>query len=195
VLLHLSGEAPYKRDQFWTATGPDGIVRIAFPQFVPKPHRIARARLSVAGQDASGMTELAEDVTAIAIQNLDDHMGRIRAKAIARSIAKLVASKGMQAGGKALSKGRSSGAQAAGAAMQVAGAVFNVGSAIAEEADKRSWITLPAAINVGKVYVAPGPFKLQVDFLDGGGNVVERADLSGEAHAGKTTFLSYRTYR
>lgn len=189
VLIHLSGEAPYKRDLFWTAQSPAGILRIAYPQFVAKPHLIQRVRLTAGGVQA--VSEVAEDLTGIAIQNLADHMGRIKAKAIARAVSKFVAAKGMQAGGKAVGKK----SQGAGAALQVAGALFEVSNAIAEEADKRSWITLPAKINVARLMIPPGPFTIQADFLGPRGEVVERTELRGEASAGKTTFLSYRTYR
>ena len=100
VFIHLNGEAPFKRDMFWTAQADADIIRVAYPKFIPKPRSIVGARVPE-GTQIVGSTELAEDVTAIAIENLDDHMARIKAKAIARSVAKYIASKGVQAAGRA----------------------------------------------------------------------------------------------
>jgi tetratricopeptide (TPR) repeat protein len=186
VLLHLSGEAPYKKDQFWTAQAGADIIRIAFPEFVPKPCRIVGVRMSEDGSTAQ--SEMAENITAIAIQNLNDHMARIKVKAIARAVAKYLASKGVEAAGK--KQGGN-----AGAAMQLAALAFRAGSAIAEEADKRSWITLPGSVNVARVFLPPGDHTLQLDFFAANGAVLERGEVQAKVVAGKPTFVAYRTYR
>jgi hypothetical protein len=163
------------------------LMRIAYPEFVPKKARVTSARISVGG--ASADTELAENVTAIAIQNLNDHMGRIKAKAIARAVTKFVAQEVAKSAGKSLSKKKGK-AGAAGAALQIAGALWQVGSAIAEEADKRSWITLPSSIGVARVWAAPGKQNMQVRFNDG-----QTIDIPVNVEPGKITIVSYRTFR
>jgi uncharacterized protein len=188
VLLHMNGEAPYKKDDFWTAQAGFEVIRIAFPQFVRKPHRVAHARLMAAGQSADSV--LGEDITAIAIQNLDDHMGRIKAKAIARQVSKYVAAKGLQVGGGAVA-GKN---QAVGTAMQVAGFLWTLESAIAEEADKRSWITLPSDVGIARLYVEPGKVPVTIDFVDSGGVVVDKVQVEADVKAGETAFIIQRTY-
>jgi len=209
VFIHMCGEAPYKRDVFWQAdkTGrpmvlaaphcviADNSICVAHPEFIAKPHFIKGARMTLRGTGTAVQTELAENLTGIAIQNLNDHMGRIVGKAIARAVAKFVASQAAQVGGAALAnKGGNAGA--AGNALQVAGWLYGVSTSATEEADKRSWITLPADVWVGRMFVPPGHFDLDVEFTGpGGGQVLESIQLSGEAVAGKTLFYSYRTYR
>lgn len=188
VLVYLSGEAPYKIDQFWTAKANKQVLRIAFPKFVAKPHRMQRARLTAGG--ASAETVLAENITAIAIQNLDDRMGRIKAKAIARAVAKFIGGAAAQAGGKALSKRKSKGAKVGGAALQVVGALWNVGQAAAEEADKRGWVTLPSQVSIAQVFVPPGDVVANVQPAGGPG-----VQLAGKVQAGKTLFLVHRTFQ
>jgi uncharacterized protein len=187
ILVHLSGEAPYKIDKFWDSKASNGdFVRIAYPEFVPKPYRIKGARLSAAA--AKGETETAENITAIALQNLNDRMARIKAKAIARALVKYLASKGIGAAGeKAGGK--------AGAGLQVAGALMQFGSAVAEESDKRSWITLPAVVNVGRIFLPPGEHTVNVEFLGAGGETVGNAQLKTTVEAGKPSFVTYRTYQ
>ncbi len=188
VLLHLSGEAPYKVDRFWTAAAPPSeVIRIAYPEYVAKRWRIAAARIvAPVGQAVS---ELAEPTTAIAIQNLNDHMGRIKAKAIARAVAKYIAAKGVQAAGAGLKD------KGAGAAVQLAGVLFEAANVIAEEADKRSWITLPGSVNVARMFLPPGERDLQLEFLARDGAVLERATVHAKVVAGRPTIVSYRTYQ
>lgn len=186
VLIHLNGEAPYKKDEFWQAQAGSDILRIAFPQFVPKPHNITHAKMRTQS-GAETTTEVVENITDIAIQNLNDHMGRIQAKAITRAVAKFLAGKAAQAGGEHVGGN-------AGAALQVAGALWNIGNAVAEESDKRSWITLPAAVTVGELHVPPGPVTLDVDFLGNGEQAFEHAQMTTEVKAGETVFVTYRTY-
>lgn len=193
VLLHLAGEAPYKVDRFWTAPAGDAILRIAYPEFVPKPYEIIGARVRAAERE--GRSELAENISAIAIQNLNDHMGRIKAKAIARAVAKVVAAQAAKAAGHSMTDSGNANVQAAGFALQLAGAAFNIGSAIAEEADKRSWITLPAAINVARLRLPPGEVTVELELVDASGRVRDRARLPAKVAAGRPTILTYRTYR
>jgi hypothetical protein len=187
VFIHLNGEAPFKRDMFWTAQADGDIIRVAYPQFIRKPRTIVSARVHLEGTKVSTKTELVEDITAIAVENLNDHMARIKAKAIARSIAKYIASKGIQAAGKKVGGD-------GGSILQVAGVLMNWGSAIAEEADKRSWITLPAAVNVGELYAKPGKYKAVIEYLDGRGQVVQTHSKEVVLKPGKTAFISHRTY-
>lgn len=186
VLLHSAGEAPTKVDDYWTARVDGEPLRIAFPKFVPKHYRIGGARLVVGAEKAPA--ELAEDVTAIAIQNLADHMGRIRAKAIARAVAKFTAGKVAQKGGQAEGG-------VAGALIAVAGKAWNVGNAIAEEADKRSWVTLPGRVTVSQMFVEPGTVEVIIEYLlangrPAGGKQTRTIDVK----AGETVFIATRTF-
>lgn len=186
VLIHLSGEAPYKTDRYWSAVAGGDVIRIAYPEFVVKKTRIAGA--TIRAGTLTGATELTEDIAAIAVQNLQDHMARIKTKAIARQVGKYIAGKTAQVAGSR-TKGN------AGTAIALAGIAFNAASAISEEADKRSWITLASRVYVGRMFVPPGKTKLNVDFLGDGGNILEKAEFEADVRAGETTFLVYRTYQ
>jgi hypothetical protein len=186
VFIHLWGEAPYKIDEYWDASANNDPIRVAFPRFVAKSNVIIGSRISVAG--ASDDAELGEPVTAIAIQNLDDHSARIKAKAIARAVAKYIASKAAQKAGE-------NAGGTGGALMQLAGAAFQVASYASEEADKRSWITLPAGVSVASAFAAPGEQQLEVELLAAGGRVVERTTLPVTVKPGEVTFVSYRSFK
>ena len=188
VFLHLNGEAPYKEDRYWTALVGSNPLRIAYPAFVARPHAIAYATVQSRQIGAAVRTEKVEDITAIAIQNLADHMGRIQGKAIARAVGKFAAGAALEGIGKA-EGGR------AGSVLGLAGALWNIGNAVAEQADKRSWTTLPANVTAAELWLPPGANAVDVSYHDAQGQVLERASFSAEVKPGQTVFLSHRTYR
>ena len=191
ILMHLSGEAPYKIDDFWEAEAGGDYIRVAYPRFIEKESIVTGARLVIDELGIAVETELLEDVAKIAVENLDDHMARIQAKAIARAIGKYLASKGVAAAGQAMeSDGNSSGQ-----ALQLLGGLMEVASILSEEADKRSWITLPAAIGAGRAFVPPGSYDVRIEFLDDSGFVTSSRTRTVSIEAGKTTFLRERTFR
>ncbi|MEM6531444.1 MAG: hypothetical protein AAF654_02410 [Myxococcota bacterium] len=187
VVIHLNGEAPYKVDRYWDAMAGSDPFRVAYPEFVAKVPGIVGARVS-ASNGSRGRTEVGEPWTAIAIQNLQDHMASIKAKAIARGIAKYIAAKAAQEAGK--EEGGD-----AGFALWLAGAIFQGVSYAQEEADKRSWVTLPAAINVASIRAPAGATTVQLEFVNRSGTVVGREEVEVNVQAGKTQFVLHRTYR
>lgn len=189
VLIHMNGEAPYKIDKFWDAQVATEWIRVAYPEFVAKPHRITKTRM-VPSEGASVDTEMGQNVTAIAIQNLNDHMGRIKAKAIARAVAKYAAGTAGQVAGAQISKKN----EGAGTALFLASTIFKVASAATESADKRSWITLPSSIWIGRTYLPPGPQKVTLKFLDAAGNEVQHDEVAVDVKPGQANFVTYRTY-
>jgi hypothetical protein len=188
VFVHLNGEAPIKQDRFWTAQAGREMIRVAYPEFVQRPHAIGYARVAVRGTPVVATTEVMEDISAIAVQNLRDHMGRIQAKAIARQVAKHIAGSAAEVAGNRIGG-------TAGGLIALSGAVFKAVSTVTEEADKRSWTLLPANVAVSEVLVPPGAFTLDVDFIGPGGAVIEHAEMPARVEAGGSVFLSYRTFQ
>ena len=186
----MNGEAPEKVDQFIPLFTGKSLMRAAFPKFVVRDHQIKQARITAVGLK----TEEADNLTAIAVQNLKDHMGRIMAVAMARIALKHTVGEVASAGGKVMSKSSATGVAATGMALQAVAAVWQISQLAIEEADKRSWLNLPARIDVGDAYVDPGKHTFEVEFLDSRGRVVEKITLKGEVKAGQTLFLFYRTF-
>lgn len=190
VLVHAAGEAPQKIDDFWTYKEGKNILRIAFPKYVPQSYRVATVRLI--DRERVAPAELAENITGIAMQNLADHMSRIRAKAITRAILKYAVGRTAQEVGKA------TGGEGGGLA-QLAGTAWNIGQAVAEEADKRTWVTLPARINVSEIWVPPGTGEVRIEYLDASGQHLESLDevrsIDPPVKAGEAVFIPVRTFR
>lgn len=186
VFLHFNGESPYKIDKSWEAITPDGkVVKVAYPEYRTKSKRVVAADLKVGG--VTVRTELFEDVNEIAVRNLDDHMGRIKAKMIARALAKYAAAKIAEETTSAATKDKTAGF--------LVGLAASIAGAVTEQADKRSWLMLPSSIDVAKAYVPPGEHEVTVSYLSSGGGVVETKSLGKiKVVPNKTIFLSDRTF-
>jgi hypothetical protein len=199
LLLHACGEAPKKTDKFINCeAGEKGKLRcderpgeggmekldvllsqksvhkIALPVFEPRLHQIARVRMSEEGQTAESVT--VEPVTEIAVKDLADRVGRTFTKTMARAAAKLLTEKGASALGTG-----------------IAGILVNKVNAYNEEADKRSWNTLPSEFNVARLWLTPGEHDLALDFLDSAGNVVRHGSIHTTVVAGKRAILTIPT--
>jgi hypothetical protein len=161
-LIHYHGLSPIKIQSTFTAPLPGGLLgRIAFPQY--KEREVgATSYVFKADQGrrvaAQGPTELAEDISAIAIANLENRKYRLIAKSAARSAGKYFLAKK-----QAENIGKKHG-ELAGDAALLAGSLYNIYS---EQADIRSWQTLPGEVRIARLRVLPGvyQFYLNNDFL------------------------------
>lgn len=176
VFLHLSGKSPVKAEEAIVSQTPSGPVKIAFPKFVSMPLGCTDSTLvahSGTGEDYRRQSELVEDLTGIAVKNLEDRKGRIVAKAIARAIAKQVA---VEAAAK----------QADSQAGKMLTRFFGkVVAAATEVADVRSWRTLPGRVYLSRLYVPEGSYTVTVEYC---GRTKTLAD-GMEIKPGQTKFV------
>lgn len=184
--LHFAGRSPTKVEDAIRAIMPDGNrIKIVFPRYKPNIYAIAGSQVRIDGGEAI-VLEVAEPVGAIAIKNLANRKARISLKAIARATAKYLANKALQK--KARKRG-------GGTALLgfVAGNIF---AEVSEQADLRSWQTLPDKILIGQAVVPPGKHTLQVEFLSRSGVALSTRDLGEvELRAGQTRFIVLHTLK
>ena len=189
IFVSLDGRAPIKTDFFIDAPIPDGRggiypLRIALPKFVLQPSRLEHIEIQLISTDGVAATQgmfLAEDIAAIAVKNLEDRIARITARAIARATAKYLASYELKkkAGNDPLSK----------FLVDIGTDVYSIAS---EQADKRSWRTLPAKIRMGRLTVNPGSYTLKVEYYASGNRLIDHKDYPVVIRAGEKKFLSNR---
>lgn len=185
--IHFAGRSPVKVEDDIRAVMPDGhLLKIAFPRYKRVYYLINGSRVLADGQPAITLQE-AQPIGSIAIENLANRRGRIAAKAIARATAKYMASRELQ------ERARRQGGPGAELLAFVAGTVYTEAS---EQADLRSWQTLPDRVLIGRVLLPPGRHHLQVQYTTGGGSVVATRDL-GQVNvaAGETRFFILHTVR
>ncbi|OGT01145.1 MAG: hypothetical protein A3K04_07100, partial [Gallionellales bacterium RBG_16_56_9] len=136
------------------------LVNIALPYYESRPNQASRARISVSGKYS--YTEMMEDIDAIAKASLDSRMPAITARSIARAVAKGAIQKSVDRAGN----NRDSDAALIGSL------IIRVASMATERADTRSWLTLPANIQIARLSLPPGSYDVTVELLGANDQVV-----------------------
>lgn len=183
IVVHGNGESPSKRELIFDGQMPDGyVMAIAVPEFVANVPRVAYATVSTNGMSAN--TELAEPITSIVLKNFEMRLPGIKTKAIARAVIKYVATKAAQAaaGGSDSALG------------SIVGLAGNIAAAATEAADLRSWTTLPAQFNIGRLWLPAGTHTLDVTYHDASGAQVGQGEqVTVEIVSGKRSVISVRS--
>ena len=141
------------------------VVRVALPRLVPQKTQVPVDRVSLIPDNGTRVTlstELVHNVTAVAEKALSERMAGITVKALARAATKFALAEGttraaQQAAGKD-----------AGPWVGLLVGLLTKGLAVAsEEADTRSWQTLPDEIHLARVWVPPGRYQVQSEPISG----------------------------
>jgi hypothetical protein len=167
------------------------IIRLAVPQFVPRQTHTSEVDVIVTGPSRHAIRlSMMENVTAIAVKDLDERIVRTTAKAVARAAWKYALAEGVELGVRnAVGKHKEGGAVAG----AIVGAVARGLAIASEEADKRSWATLPDRIELGRVSLPPGTYDVELRFAGRGGHVIQTHTLQGViVKPGEKRFISQR---
>ena len=183
VIIWDNGLIPYKvqriyRDYIGLDDRRDDMdgcyLKFAFPMFVPRPSLFTHATVRVAGQ--SRQLELVDDLSQIAMKNLEDRRLRTLAKAMTRNVLKCAAGHELEQQNEAL------------------GWLFALFTEITEQADTRSWLLLPANIHMTEMLVPPGTADVTISYSNPFGQPGMARVNSMSFEAGRTTFLIQRTF-
>lgn len=191
VVISYNGRAPRKEDQFldlpisldalqlvllnrgfaqsnrYSNRGVDTVlyglngrvVRVALPRLVQQKTHVTVDRVSLIPDDGTQVTlntELVHNVTALADKALSERMAGITVKALARAATKFAMAEGATRGAQ-----QASGKDAAPWVGLLVGLLTKGLAVASEEADKRSWQTLPDEIHLARVWVPPGRYQVQ----------------------------------
>lgn len=146
------------------------IVRVVVPKFVERMPLYHSATLSFNGKKQA--LDKAEDINAIAIQNLRDRIMREVGEAVIRTALKLAASEAARTKNEGL------------------GLALNLASAISERADTRNWQTLPHDVFYTRMSLPEGTHTVTLQTIGPAGNVREQP-ITVEIKKGRTTFVTY----
>jgi hypothetical protein len=142
------------------------VVRVALPKLVPQKTQVPVDTVTLfpeQGVPVTVRTELVQDVTALADKVLSERIAGIATKAVARAAFKFSVAEGASRGAQHAVGGD------AGPWVGLAVGLLTKGFAVAsEEADKRSWRTLPDEIHLARAWVSPGIYRLQRAAASGG---------------------------
>ena len=191
VVISYNGRAPHKEDQFLDlpisldalqlvllnrgfsqASGHSNrpvdtvlyglngrVVRVALPQLIRQKTQVPLDTVNLVsdnGSRATMNTELVQNVTALADKALSERMAGITVKALARAATKFALAEGATRGAQ-----QAAGKDAAPWVGLLVGMVTKGLAVASEEADKRSWQTLPDEIHLARAWVPPGHYQVQ----------------------------------
>lgn len=194
IFVIYCGMAPYKVSKFMNHREKlkDGnmsdVIKVAFPHFTPRGYAVIGASASSKGVSAKGF--LAEDVSTIAVKTLENKNGLIQLKAIARAVAKYLMTKSLSDVGSKKDKDGKKKKSDLGNLLGVVAGVYSVAS---EQADTRSWRTLPASFMIVRLPLEPGKHTVNLSLtLEAGG--VREQEIPVTVKKGKKTVLPVFAY-
>jgi uncharacterized protein len=165
------------------------VVRVALPHLVSQKTRVPFETVILKDTQERSLTvrsELAHNVTALAEKTLADRMPAITAKALARATSKFAMAEAATIGAQ-----QAAGKDAGPWVGLLVGLLTKGLAVMSEEADKRSWQTLPDEIHVARAWVFPGRYDVAIQ-PSGQGPAAERAERSLNLAPGETAFIIQR---
>ncbi len=175
ILFFQCGLAPVKKEISIPIPTSRGFLATAFAAYKTVPTNLKNALVLIDGEVAGG-TELLSDVEAQAIRSLVDEIPYTIVRGALRMAVKAVllrqASK--QGGGWG----------------ELIASIYNIAS---EQADLRSWVTLPKNIQALRIYPPEGKHRLQLALTGAGGETVWRSEeREAEFRNDKTLLINLR---
>ena len=151
------------------------LLRIAMPTIGSMRPRFTGIKVSVGTEQADGV--LVADVENIAIETFNAQRPIILLRTLGRALLKYLAFREANKQHKAL------------------GLLTNLAGAVTEQADTRSWQTLPNQIFMVRMSLPAGTHALKLSFLDASGRVRGSQSVPDvKINTNRITFLNHRTY-
>ncbi len=186
-IVAYAGRGPIKEQIRPSVTIPDSsgtlhTFQIALPKFVPRmqgvrSYDVEAFNVADSMTAVNAKTELAQDITAIAGRCLDDRMALVYLKSGGRALLKFLAAEKVKSGLKKKDD----------AVTNFLGSLaVDLAVGATEQADLRSWGTLPAQIQLAKLRVHPGTYALRVHSSD---NLFASTATQVTVRRGKTEFI------
>ena len=166
------------------------IVRVALPRLVPHPSTVAYSRIQAKEPTANHetTTQRVYDVGATAKKNLEDQFPTLMVRAAARSALKYGAAEAAGYGTRAAVNG-DEGELIAFLVMAIAKMI----AIASEEADIRTWQTLPGEIQIGRLWLTPGEYTVTMEPFNNGGKPLPSSSTHNfSLSAGETRFITQR---
>lgn len=152
IVVLEAGSIARRTEVNYPITTDDRVFNISLPAIAEFPRRPVTASVEAGG--ATGHFRLAQDMNALARQNLRDHAARDVIRAAARTAVKAgVAQLGEEIAEEASGDSR---------VGDVVGLLLSIAGAVSDRADLRAWLTMPAQILVTRVRVPQGTWPVSL---------------------------------
>ncbi len=163
------------------------IARIALPRFTLNENYQALDSIQIRSSTTSLMTQSQRmyDIHAVAEKSLADGYDSLVLRAVARTAIKMATAEGIALGARA-----AVGKKHRDLVGPLVGGLARVFALATEEADIRSWRTLPGEIQLARMWVEPGEYSVSINSRDIQGQGTETVSSSGyQLKAGEARFL------
>ena len=179
-----------------TIAGVLGALRIAenpIPRFQKRSNRVDHLVVNINGMDVD-RTYLLEDIETTAVKNLEDDYKRLYMKVAAGIAVKTAAAVGAGYAAKKIAEQSKQAGGYAGLIGTIVGAGVGAGLISQIKPDLRCWHTLPANMQLGRIFLPPGEYTVTVKYCDASGNEVQNSEVNTlVVTKGKKSFYNYRS--
>lgn len=188
-LIHYNGLSRIKTEAAVAIPTLDGhIVKVAFPEYKKRPYAIDTSRLLAKDSKNrvyQSSSELVQDMGEIAQKNLDRRKIRFIAKSALRATGRYLFEKKQE---ENIQKSR--GSVAAGWFALIS----NVYNLVVEQADLRSWQSLPDQIRLARLILEPGDYEFNLENFNDTGSYLSEIKLEPKTlKLGDKVFFIVRT--
>jgi len=161
------------------------IIRIAWPVLRNESRSSGGGRIVVGSDSIGAAMQIRASLSDAVAADFADERPLMLARTVARATSKLMLTRAVEkrAGDRDETVG------------QVLGAIANLGTALLEQADTRSWQLLPGQIGLARIRLPPGTHALALEIPADGRQAARRIELGeAEVAAGRPTFLTVRSW-
>ena len=165
------------------------VVRVAIPTVVPQKTQVAYGQVKAVGTAGTytATTQLVQNFTSLAERTLSDQLPGIAVKAVARAVVKYGLAEGVGRGAHA-----AAGKDAGPLVGIIVGSLAKAWAVASEEADKRTWQTLPDEIQIARLWVPPGDYQVHLQSTNRQGVAGREEIRTISIHAGEARVLTER---
>jgi uncharacterized protein len=168
------------------------VAQNPIPVFVKRKNAIQYLMINVNGKDVA-RTYMLEDIENTAVKNLEDDYTRLVTKVAAGIVVKAATALAAGYAAKALAERSKKLGGFAGIIGAVAGSAVGAGLLANIKPDLRCWHTLPANLQLSRVFLPPGQYNITIKFIDNAGMVERTTTHLIQIDKGKKTFFNFRT--
>lgn len=171
VVVH-DGFAPRLREETMVVAHPTEarFIRVSLPALVNRPSRLSRMRLVADGVQTEG--EPVEDVAGSASAWLSAQMPGLLARTVSRNVARNEVTRRAEQESPAL------------------GLLVNIVGTFLENADTRTWRTLPDRLHMARATLPPGTTRVRLELLNAGGTTIGTVEREVDTRPGGTTVIA-----
>lgn len=183
VVVFGSGWAPVKDSTNVVLPTGHSVTKISIPKYHAQPDPAGSLRILVDGQEVARTAPI-EDVAAVAMHRLDEKLPSLIAKTLARATGRAVAT-------EVAFHNVQDGSESTAWLIALFAGIF---STAVEQADLRSWLTLPREFHIARGVVEAGSREVRLELLSSGGTLLASHSLGRlELRGGRAVPLYVRS--